>query len=84
MSELPTIHSDSRSTKLNELTLNASFKTILVAKTKKCFCGLALSFGRRELIMIFISSYFFLITRARLVKPSERTSGSLFLMLFVP
>ena len=52
--------------------------------TRERFCELALSLGRRELIMIFTSLYFFFITRARLIKPSEITSGSLCPMLFVP
>ena len=50
---------------------------------RECFRELALSFGRRELIMIFTSSYFFFTTRARVIKPSKVTSASLFSMLFV-
>ena len=52
--------------------------------TRERFCELTLSLGRREVIMIFTSLYFFFITRAMLIKPSEITSGSLFPMLFVP
>ena len=60
------------------------FKKIFVVKTRESFCELALSIGRRELIMIFTSLSFFFITRARLIKPSEITSGSLCPMLLVP
>ena len=52
--------------------------------TRERFRELALSLGRIELIMIFISLYSFLITQARLIKPSEITSGSLYPMLLVP
>ena len=52
--------------------------------TRERFCELALSLGRRELIKIFTFLYFFFITRARLTKPSQITSGSLCPMLFVP
>ena len=52
--------------------------------TRERFCELALSLGKRELIMIFTSLHFFFITRARLIKPSEMTSESLCPMLFVP
>ena len=52
--------------------------------TRERFCELALSLGRREPIMIFKSLYFFFITRARLIKPSEITSVSLCPMLFAP
>ena len=52
--------------------------------TRERFCELALSLGRRELIMIFTSLYFFFTTRARSIKPSEIISGLLCPMLFVP
>ena len=79
-----TIHQESSSTKLNELVLHATFKYMFAAMTRAHFCEFALHLGRRELIMIFIEFYFFFITRARLMKSSEKTSGSLCPILFVP
>ena len=51
--------SESSLAKLNEISLNASFKYIFVAMTRARFCELDLSLGRRELIIILTSLYFF-------------------------
>ena len=84
LSELSTSHPESSSTKLNEFTLHASSKLIFVAMTTERFFELALTLGWTELLMIFTSLYFFFITRPRLIKPSEITSGLLWPMFFVP
>ena len=66
------------------MSLHASFNYIFAAKIRVRFCELDFSFGRRELRMIFISLYFFFITPARLIKPSEIAYGPLYPILFVP
>ena len=51
--------------------------------TKECFCELALFLGKRELIMIFTSSYFCFITWARLIKPSASLCPMLFVLQWI-
>ena len=76
LNELPTVHLLSSSTKLNQLLLYVSLKFIFVTRTRTHFCELALSLGRRELIITSTHLHFFLITWARLSKPSEIIYGS--------
>ena len=80
LNELPTVHLLCSSTKLNQLLLYISFRYIFVAMARANFRELALSLGRRELIITSMHLHFFPITRDRLTKPSEIISIPLLLV----
>ena len=79
LNELPTVHLLCSSARLNQLLLYISFRYIFVAMARANFRELALSLGRRELIITSMHLHFFLITRDRLTKPSEIISNKLFM-----